>query len=161
MAKLRLPYSPSNSEEFLTKYLSKNFYKKSYDRFNWWRTFSLKNKPLKKGALLKDRVLNGDFDLGPYKFEAELIEHKLNKAYQELYPDVARYVHDMAVTISRRKRLLEDYKKDEEQKVKELLNSFSTHYRMSEEEILAELARCKGDSAKDFFYHMEDKFSWK
>ena len=55
------PFSPLHSKKWLEKYLSTNYYKKKYDRFMWWRSYSLKNKPLDKNFPLRDRILNGDF----------------------------------------------------------------------------------------------------
>ena len=59
-----LPYNPVHSVEWLEKYLKTNYYKKKYDRFMWWRSYTLRNNPLSNRHSLRDRILNGDFELG-------------------------------------------------------------------------------------------------
>lgn len=161
MPEVKAPYSPSNSEEFLTGYLSKNYYKKPYDRFMWWRGYTAKTKPLKKGDGLEKRVMNGDFEQGPFKYEAELVEHKLNKAYQQLYPDVPRFHEEQSVNLARRKRLKEDFQKDEEKKLESFFNDFSSYFQLEREVLEQELEVFDGDTIKDFFLSLEKKYSWK
>ena len=66
-----LPYKPIHTQEWLEKFLSANYYKKNYDRFMWWRSYSLKKKPLDKLQPLRRKIENGDFELGPFIFEIE------------------------------------------------------------------------------------------
>ena len=42
----------------------------NYNRFMWWRTHTDKVTPLGKRALLKDRILNGDFEPSSYFWQA-------------------------------------------------------------------------------------------
>ena len=86
------PYTPIHSVEWLEDFFAKNYYKKPYDRFKWWRKYTSKTKPLSTRVPLADRILNGDFDIGSYGFEAELVEHTINDKYVELYNDQGRYV---------------------------------------------------------------------
>ena len=77
-----LPYSPTQPLDWLEDYFSKNYYKKPYDRFMWWRSFTAKTKPLSARAPLLDRIKNGDFSFAPFKFQAEIVEHQLNKKFK-------------------------------------------------------------------------------
>ena len=76
-----LPHSPSQTRKWLEKELSKRYFKKPYDRFMWWRSYTLKNKPLDKRAPFRDKILNGDFEQGPYLLEVELAKHTMNDKF--------------------------------------------------------------------------------
>ena len=77
----------------------------------WWRSYTLKNPPLSSKHPLRDRILNGDFDLGPFVFEIELVEHRINeKCKDHKYEDTAREA--IQLDKARRKRLQEDRDKD-------------------------------------------------
>ena len=120
---INLPYSPTTSLEELEDHLTTNYFKKPYDRFMWWRSYTLKNKPLTSRHPFKDRILNGDFDIGSFKYEAQVVEHRMNDKWRELYRDTGRYVEETSLDRARRKRLLEDFEKDEANKLQELENA--------------------------------------
>jgi len=115
-----LPYKPIHDVEWLEKYLKKNFYKKKYDRFMWWRSYTLRNAPLSDLHPLRDRINNGDFDLGSFTFEIELVQHRMNKKYIE-HKHEDTYVEDTQLDKARLKRLQEDRDKDEKTKLEEEL----------------------------------------
>ena len=87
---MNLPFKPIHSVEWLEKYLKTNYYKKKYDRFMWWRSYTPRKSPLPANHSLRDRILNGDFDMGPFTFEIELVEHKLNERFLKYYDDPGR-----------------------------------------------------------------------
>tara|TARA_E500000318_G_C3565818_1_gene215582 strand:- start:2817 stop:3338 length:522 start_codon:yes stop_codon:yes gene_type:complete len=116
---LNLPYNPVHSVEWLDKFFKKNYYKKPYDRFMWWRSYTPKFKPLGKRSTVRERILNGDFDLSPFKFEAELVEHRINERFKKIGHDPVQFNEQNSLDKARRKRLLEDYEKDEAKKLEE------------------------------------------
>lgn len=158
--KINLPYKPTHSEEWLEKYFKKNYYKRPYNRFHWWRNYVDKNKPLSDRSPLRDRILNGDFDFGPYKFEAEVVEHKLNKKYRAHFQDLGRYVEETSLDRARRKRLLEDYETDENRKLDLLAKGFSELIGLTKEKIFDELVEFE-DTLIEFYYHITEKYPRK
>src|SRR6056300_1330518 len=80
---MNLPYKPIHSKTWLERFLSKNYFKKKYDRYMWWRSYTLRNKPMMDISPLRKRIENGNFDLGPYQFEIELAMHKINEKFLE------------------------------------------------------------------------------
>ena len=74
-----LPFKPKWSKQWIETKLKRNYYKKPYDRFMWWRSYTPKNKPLGHKAKFIDRLINGDFDSGPYLLEVELVYHTMNE----------------------------------------------------------------------------------
>ena len=158
--KVSLPHNPRHSTEWLEKYFKKNYYKKPYNRFHWWRSYCEKKKPLSNRAHLRDRILNGDFDFGPYKFEAEVVEHRINEKYRELFNDQGRYVEEVSLDKARRKRLLEDFETDEKRKLDDLARSFRDLIGLTKEQVLDELAEYS-DSLIEFYYHITEKYPRK
>ena len=61
---VNLPWKPKYSRQWIETLLSRTHFKKPYDRFMWWRSYTPKNKPLKANQPLRDRILNGDFEIG-------------------------------------------------------------------------------------------------
>lgn len=152
-----LPYSPTHSQEWLEQFFEKNYYKKSYDRFMWWRSYSPKRKPLHPRSSLLDRILNGDFDLASYKYEVEAVEHKLNQKFIDLIEDQGRYVEEASLDRARRKRLLEDFEKDELSKLAELKKQFLIVFKITEEEYEQEILNTDLELV-DFYYFIEEKY---
>ena len=154
---MNLPYSPIHSQAWLEKYLSTNYYKKKYDRFMWWRSFTLRNNPLSNKHPLRDRIANGDFDLGPYVFEIELVEHRLNEKHQRFANDEVQLREQIQVDKARRKRLQEDRDKDEANKLQDLKRAFLYEFVMTEKQYEKEVIRPNKDLIS-FYFKMEDKY---
>jgi len=152
-----LPYSPTHSKEWLENYFSKNYYKKPYDRFMWWRSYSPKRRPLHPRSTLLDRILNGDFDLASYKYEIEAVEHKLNEKYVELFEDQGRYVEESSLDRARRKRLFDDFNKDETDKLSELKKQFLLTFKLTEDQYEQEIVSTDLELV-DFYYFIEEKY---
>jgi hypothetical protein len=155
---INLPYSPTHSPEWLEKFFVKNYYKKPYDRFMWWRSFTPKNKPLHPRQPFIDRLINGDFDVAPFRFEAEIVEHRLNKKWKELHNDPGRYIEEARMDIARRKRLMEDYEKEESKRLDELKSLFVKTFKMTKDDYDVEVEMTQSESLVDFYYEMEEKY---
>jgi len=152
-----LPYDPVHSKEWLENYLTKNYYKKKYDRFMWWRSYTLRNSPLSNKYSLRDRILNGDFDLGSYTFEIELVEHSLNEKHQKLGHDEVQLREAVQMDKARRKRLQQDRDKDEVKKLEDLKRAFLDEFKMTEKQYEREVIKPNKDIIS-FYFKMEDKY---
>ena len=155
---INLPYSPSHSLEWLEKFFEKDYYKKPYDRFMWWRSYTPKRRPLHPRQPLIDRIINGDFDVAPYRYEAEIVEHRLNEKWVELRDDPGRYLQEESVNMARRKRLMEDYEKEEGKRLDELKRLFVQTFKMSRQDYDVEVEQSQTESLVDFYYEMKDKY---
>lgn len=149
-------FNPVLSREKLLKEFSK-LQKINYNQFRWWRSYQSKNKPLDKRIPLRDRILNGDFDFSHYWYQAAWVEHDLNDLEIECNGDVGLYVEKGRMMRARRKRLLEDFEKDEHDKLTFLYNEFPKYFRVSKEQVIEEMIEFSG-SLIDFYYHMDDKY---
>jgi len=160
---VNLPYSPSHSIEWLQEFFNKDYYKKPYDRFMWWRSYTPKRRPLHARQPLIDRIINGDFDMAPYRFEAEIVEHRLNEKWVEYQGDGGRYVEDCRMDIARRKRLMEDFEKEEGKRLEELRTLFTRELKMTKQDYDVEVEKSQSESLVDFYYEMKEKYGtyWK
>lgn len=159
---INLPYRPKWSKKWIEKKLSERYFKKPYDRFMWWRGYTLKNKPLSSKHPLRDRILNGDFDQGPYLLEVELCLHKMNEKYIESItkdgtPDIGKFTSETSIDRARRKRLVEDFEKDEAKKLLELKTEFLREFKITKEEYEKEVNNCRGELI-DLYYQVQDKY---
>lgn len=155
---MRLPFNPTHSKQWLENYLSTNFYKKNYDRFMWWRGFTSRTNPLPNNYPLRDRILNGDFDMGPFTYEIELVEHRLNERFEKLHEDPGRLRQEEQMDKARRKRLIEDRDKDEQKKLETLKRDFLREFKMTKEQYDREVVRYRGPDLINFYYRMEEKY---
>lgn len=154
---MNLPYKPIHSKEWLEKYLKKNYFTKKYDRFMWWRSFTLRNAPLSNRHPLRDRIINGDFDLGSFVFEIELVEHRINEKFKSIGHDHVQYVEAVSLDRARIKRLKEDRDKDEAKKLVELKNAFLSEFKMTKDQYEKEVVKAHKDILT-FYYKMESKY---
>ena len=150
------PFKPLHTEEWLNAFFKKNYFKMPYNRFMWWKSYTPKNKPLPNTASFEAKVKNGDFDLSPYKFEAELVEHRLRKKWFE-YKDTAEFLEVAAMDIARRKRLLEDHEKDENKKLADFYKAASRAFQIEYDQIDAIIDSFDGDTIVEFYNFLKKK----
>ena len=159
---ISLPFEPKWSKQWIETKLKRKFFKKPYDRFMWWRSYTPKNKPLGIKASLIDRIINGDFEAGPFLLEVELVHHTINEKYKALIGndgevDWGKYSVETSIDRARKKRLLEDHDKDEFRKLDDLRRLFKKEFKMTEEEYQNELTK-GSDTLVDFYYKLEKKY---
>jgi len=145
----------THSKEVVLKKLS-NFQPLNYNQFRWWRRWDSKNKPLHKLKPLLDKIRNGDFDYSHYYWQAQFCEIELNEKYLQLNDD-GRWMEETQVDRARRKRLYEDFEKDEAEKLKQIQKEFILTFRMSKEDYEQEVIEFDG-SLEDFYFHCKQKF---
>ena len=150
-------FEVGQSRKFIEKELTK-FQKLNYNQFRWWRWYEAKNKPLPKKADFRDKIMNGDFEQGPYALQAQLCEHMLNDFWEECKPDIQRYNEKTKLLGARRKRLWEDHEKDESGKIDDLILEFKKNFRITKAEIYQEIDICMG-TILDLYYQIEEKYN--
>lgn len=158
-----LPMKPKYSRSFLERTLSKRYFKKPYDRFMWWRMYTPKNKPLDKRKSFIDRIINGDFDIGPYLMEIELVQHNMNDKFLAAITtggevDHSKYHAETSIDRARMKRLLEDHEKEECRKLDDIKRNFITKFKMSSEQYDKEVLNTSAKDLTDFYFKMETKY---
>jgi hypothetical protein len=133
--------------------------KLKYNQFRWWRMYDNPNPPLPNKSPLWDKIWNGDLDYSHYKYQAMLVEHNIN----EKAAIAIDGIHEKELTKvdrTRRKRLLEDYHKDEMKKLETIKRLFVKNFFMTEEEYDEVVLKFGGDLV-DFYIHCNDTFGKK
>ena len=87
----------------------------NYNAFRWWRRFDTKNKPLHKYSDLLDKIQNGDYEFSHYYWQAKYAELEIDELYNKCYPDYTLFNEKNAMGGARRKRLWDDFEKDEKE----------------------------------------------
>ena len=123
----------------------------------WWRMYGYKTKPLPLKSDFRDKIFNGDFEPSCYKWQAYLCEHELADLWEECEMDIAKYNEKGAVMIARRKRLYEDFEKDENYRLDYLFTEFSKNFDLTKQQAEEEALKCSGELI-DLYYIIEDKY---
>ena len=132
----------------------------NYNPYRWWRMYESRTKPLNKRASLRDRILNGDFDFPHYWYQAQWVEHDINDLYEKHKDRIDVYIEKVPILTSRRKRLLEDFEREEKEKLEILVKDFSNNFLIDEEQTKKEMENCRG-SLIDLYYLIEEKYKIK
>jgi hypothetical protein len=71
--------------------------------------------------------------------------------------DYGKYLEKTSVIRARRKRLIEDFEKDETERLRSLTIEFTKYFRCDREQVENEMLECSGDLI-DLYYIIEDKY---
>ena len=131
----------------------------NYNQFMWWRTHTDNVKPLGKRAMLKDRILNGEFNPSSYFWQAQLsLYTALDKVDLEKH-DVSYQMELCAVDFARHKRLMEDFEKEETSRMTALYDAFTSAYKLTRDELEEKFLNFHGTILD--FYNFAEEFIHK
>lgn len=130
-----------------------------YNKFQWWRRFASPNKPLEDKAPLIDKIKNGDLEFSNYFWQALYTELELN-AKREEARDGIEWIETTQVDRARRKRLWEDFERDETKKLEYIKKQFIKVFKMTAEDYEDQLERIDG-TLEDLYYRCESLFGLK
>ena len=150
-------YNPVLTRPQLEKELNK-LKKINYNRFMWWRMYDSKSPKLHHRSPLLDRIKNGDFDYSHYKYQVEWCEHEMNDIWDQCRPDMQMFVEKTTLLRARRKRLTDDFNKDEAEKLEVVIKAFVESFSCTKEQVYEEINRCSG-TLQDLYYIIENKYS--
>ena len=127
----------------------------NYNQFKWWRRYDSPNKQLHPYSALLTKIQNGDYEFSHFYWQAKLAELEINEIHQRTWPDAPRFNEEASLHKARRKRLLEDFEKDEEKKLLQIEKDFHLHFKMSRAQIREEMLEFR--NTLENFYHYCDK----
>lgn len=131
----------------------------NYNQFRWWRRFDQPNKALDKNAPLLSKIQNGDLEFSHYWWQAKYTEMEMNEKFYECI-DQQDFIEKTQVDRARRKRLYEDFEKDEAEKLMYIKKEFTKEFRMDEEDYENEVIEFDG-SLEDLYHHCAVKYGKK
>ena len=129
----------------------------NYNQFRWWRRFDNPNKPLHKYSDLLRKIQNGDYDFSHFYWQAKYAEMEIDELYNECYPDYALFNEKNAMNGARRKRLWDDFEKDEKDKLLQIEKDFQLTFRMSRDQIRKEMEEF-GGTLEDLYHYCENQY---
>lgn len=131
----------------------------NYNKFMWWRTHTDRVTPLGKRALLKDRILNGDFEPSSYFWQAQLALYTAKDKLDLVKHDTKFQIEICAVDFQRYKKLMEDFEKEESNRMLALYDAFTSEYRITKEELEEKFLNFNGTVLQ--FYNYAEEFLYK
>jgi hypothetical protein len=141
--------------EFIEKQLS-TLKPIKYNRFRWWRRWENAFSSLPKSSSLLQKIRNGDLDFSHYFWQIQYCEHEINeksKACQDPY----KWEEITSVDRLRRRKLIEEFEKDESEKLQTIKTSFTKKFGLSEIDYYLELENFDG-TLEQFYFHCLSKF---
>ena len=130
-------------------------HKKSYNRFQWWRRYASRNE-LDEKMPLSLRVLNGDFEVSDYYYQAA---HELFLMEKELStiknPDDAH--EKRGLYMERFRRLSEDYEKDEADILRKMKRDFRKSFGITKEQLEQEMENFDG-TIQELYSYIKEKY---
>ena len=130
------------------------FRKNTYNRFYWWRRFQPR-ETLHKYRRLNERIPNGDFEVSDYHWQV-LWENELEKEAIGNERSVDKQHEIRCMFGERRRRLNNDYEKDEQKILDEMYKAFTTELRMTREQVDEEMLNFEG-TLSEFYYYIYNK----
>tara|TARA_R110001599_G_scaffold108850_3_gene272105 strand:- start:250 stop:762 length:513 start_codon:yes stop_codon:yes gene_type:complete len=130
-----------------------------YNKFQWWRKFTSSTRPLDEKAPLLDKIKNGDLEFSNYFWQARYIELLLNEK-REAARDGMEWFTDTIMDRVRRKRLWEDFEKDEAKKLLTIRKAFVKTFNMTHSDYEEQLEKIDG-TLEDLYYRCDKLFRVK
>jgi hypothetical protein len=124
----------------------------NYNKFMWWRRFNTKTQPLPRGAKFLDRIKNGEYEFSHYYWQWKLTELEINDFVIKYKGDIQKLLENNAVDLARRKRLIDDFEKDENARLKALKDGFMREFVMTREEFEEHTIEFGGTTEEFYFY---------
>lgn len=129
----------------------------NYNRFMWWRRYTSKTQPLHKNSDLLSKIQNGDYEFSQFYWQAKYTELEINEIYDECYPDFSKFNEKNAVNGARRKRLWDDFEKEENNRLNQIVKDFYINFKMEKSQVKEEMEEF-GNSIEKFYIYCEKKF---
>lgn len=131
-----------------------SYRKNTYNKFYWWRRFQPR-QTLHPYRRLDERIPNGDFEVSDYYWQS-MWETELEKEAIANERSVDKQHEIRCMFGERRRRLNNDYEKDEQKILDEMYKAFRIELRMSREEVEEEMLNFDG-TLSEFYYYIYNK----
>ena len=125
-----------------------------YNQWYWWRRFKSRDT-LHKYQPLEAKIKNGDFEVSDYHWWS-LWENELEKEAITKLEDPNKQHELRCLFGERKRRLTEDYIKDEAKILEAMYKDFRVELRMKQEEVEDEMLQFEG-TLSEFYYYIYNK----
>jgi hypothetical protein len=134
----------------------KNLQPLKYNQFKWWRRFDTKTKPLPKGATFLQRIQNSEYEFSHYFWQWKLTEIELNDLHEKYRGDIQELLMNNSLDLARRKRLMEDFNKDEADRLDALKKGFLREFDMTSEDYENSITNFDGTTEEFYVYCLKN-----
>lgn len=126
----------------------------SYNQWYWWRRFKSRDT-LHKYQPLVAKIKNGDFEVSDYHWWS-LWENELEKEAISKLEDPNKQHELRCLFGERKRRLAEDYVRDEAKILEAMYKDFRVKLKMKQEEVEEEMLQFEG-TLSEFYYYIYSK----
>lgn len=126
----------------------------SYNQWYWWRRFKSRDT-LHKYQPLVAKIKNGDFEVSDYHWWS-LWENELEKEAISKLEDPNKQHELRCLFGERKRRLTEDYVRDEAKILEAMYKDFRVELKMKQEEVEEEMLQFEG-TLSEFYYYIYSK----
>jgi hypothetical protein len=133
--------------------------KQNYNRFYWWRRFQPRQS-LHHYRRLDERVANGDFEVSDYHWQV-MWETELEKQSITNEPNPDKQHEIRCMFGERKRRLNNDYEKDETKILEEMYKAFKVEFRMTRDEVEDQMLQFEGTLSEfiQYIYSKKNKIT--
>jgi hypothetical protein len=130
------------------------YQKQNYNPYYWWRRFRGRDT-VHKYQRLEMKISNGDFEVSDYHWWM-LWENELEKEALVKIDDPGKRHEIRCLYGERRRRLMDDFEKDEAKILEAMYKDFRIELKMSQEEVEDEMLQFEG-TLSEFYYYIYNK----
>ena len=131
-----------------------SYEKLNYNRWFWWRRFKGRDT-LHKYQPLKDKIMNGDYEPSDYHWWM-LWEDEMEKEALSKITAIDKRHETRCLFGERRRRLMDDYEKDEAKILESMYKDFWIEFTMKKDEVEEEMLQFDG-TLSEFYYYIYNK----
>lgn len=125
-----------------------------YNPYYWWRRFKGR-ETLHKYNRLPERISNGDFEVSDYHWQM-LWENELEKEALSKIKDPEKQHETRCLFGERKRRLANDFEKDEAKILEEMYKAFKVEMGLSKEIVEEEMLQFDG-TLNEFYIYIKNK----
>jgi hypothetical protein len=128
----------------------------NYNKFRWWRRFEPISKPLPPASPLLSKIRNGDLEFSNYWWQAKFTEIEIDEKRNES-DDIVHWVELTQLDRARKKRLWDDFERDEGEKLTQLKKGFVREFHITEEDYEEEINKF-GGTIEELYIYIKDRY---
>ena len=129
-----------------------------YNQFFWWRKFKEKS-PLSSKDAMHARIDNGDFDFSSYYWQAQYAIHEMEEKTNHI-DDPANRHEAQTIYRERWRRLMNDFEKDEPQRLENYIKSMTSIFEIEKEELERKMENFEG-TLKELYILIKSNYGFR
>ena len=146
-----------HSKETIHKQISK-LQPLKYNQFYWWRKFKDKS-PLSSKEAVHARIDNGDFDFSSYYWQAQYALLEMEEKTGHISDPTKRH-EEQSIYRERYRRLMNDYEKDEPQRLSNYVNIMTDLFMIEENELKRMMENFEG-TLKELYTLIKNNYEFR